>query len=57
MLLHGAALEAAVRATSEAVAAGWMRVPIAATFPLERAAGAHEALEAGATGKVVVTLV
>ncbi|WP_137180164.1 NADPH:quinone reductase [Roseomonas sp. AR75] len=56
MLLHGAALEAAVRDTSAAVAAGWMRVPIAATFPLDRAAEAHEALEAGAMGKVVVTL-
>jgi NADPH2:quinone reductase len=57
MLLHGAALEAAVRDTAEAVAAGWMRVPVAATFPLDRAAEAHETLEAGASGKVVVTLV
>jgi NADPH2:quinone reductase len=57
MLLHGAALEAAVTATAAAVAEGWMRLPIAARFPLERAAEAHEALEAGAPGKVVVTLV
>jgi NADPH2:quinone reductase len=57
MLLHGPALEAAVRDTAAAVAAGWMRVPIAATFPLDRAAESHEALEAGAMGKVVVTLV
>jgi NADPH:quinone reductase-like Zn-dependent oxidoreductase len=57
MLLHDAPLDEAVRATSAAVAAGWMRVPIAATFPLERAAEAHETLEAGASGKVVVTLV
>jgi NADPH2:quinone reductase len=56
MLLHGPALDAAVRDTSAAVAAGWMRVPLAATFPLDRAAEAHEAVEAGVAGKVVVTL-
>jgi NADPH2:quinone reductase len=54
MLLHGAALDAAVAATSAGLAAGWLRVPVAAVFPLERAAEAHEALEAGAAGKVVV---
>lgn len=54
MLLHGPALEAAVAATSAALAEGWMRLPVAARFPLHRAAEAHEALEAGAQGKVVV---
>jgi NADPH2:quinone reductase len=54
MLLAGAPLEAAVAATSAAVAAGWMRLPIARRVPLERTAEAHAALEAGAAGKVVV---
>ncbi len=54
MLLHGAALEAAVGATSAGLAARWLRLPVAATFPLGRAAEAHEALEGGAQGKVVV---
>jgi NADPH2:quinone reductase len=57
MLLHGPALDAAVRATSAALAEGWMRLPIAARFPLERTAEAHEALEGGVLGKVVVDLV
>lgn len=54
MLLHGAALEASVRDTSAAVAAGWMRLPIAARFPLDRCAEAHEAQEAGPAGKIIV---
>lgn len=54
MLLDGAACEAAVAATRAAVAEGWMRLPIAATFPLERTAEAHALAEAGANGKVVV---
>jgi NADPH:quinone reductase-like Zn-dependent oxidoreductase len=54
MLLDGAAREAAVAATRAAVAEGWMRLPIAATFPLERAAEAHALAESGADGKVVV---
>jgi NADPH2:quinone reductase len=54
--LHGDALEAAVASTSRAVAEGWMRLPIAARFPLERTAEAHEAQEAGPTGKVIVEL-
>ncbi len=57
MLLHGPALETAVHATSAALAEGWMRLPIAARFPLERTAEAHEALEGGVLGKVVVDLV
>jgi NADPH2:quinone reductase len=56
-LLHGPALEAAVAATSAAIEEGWIRPPIAARFPPERAAEAHEALEAGAAGKVVVEFV
>jgi len=56
MLIHGPALEDAVLATSRAVAEGWMRLPVAGVFPLDRAAEAHEALEAGASGKVVVQL-
>lgn len=56
MLLHGPALEAAIAATSAAVAEGWMRPRIAARLPLHRTAEAHEALEAGAAGKVVVEL-
>lgn len=54
MLLHGAALQAAVAATRAGIEAGWLRLPVAAAFPLARAAEAHEALEAGAPGKVVV---
>ena len=54
MLLAGPARSAAVAATREAVAEGWMRLPIAATFPLDRTADAHAALEAGADGKVLV---
>lgn len=54
MLLHGPALDAAVRDTSAALAAGWMRLPIAARFPLERCAEAHEAQEAGPAGKIIV---
>lgn len=57
MLLDGQALEAAVAGTSAAIAAGWMHLPIASRVPLECAAEAHEALEAGAIGKVVVELV
>lgn len=57
MLLDGPALDAAVAGTSAAIAAGWMRLPIATRVPLERAAEAHEALEAGAVGKAVVELV
>jgi hypothetical protein len=56
MLLDGAARDAAVAATRAAVAAGWMRLPVAATFPIERTAEAHALAEAGPPGKVVVTL-
>jgi NADPH:quinone reductase-like Zn-dependent oxidoreductase len=54
MLLHGAALKAAVESTSIAVAEGWMRLPLAGVFPFERTAEAHAAQEAGPAGKVVV---
>ena len=54
MLLHGAALEAAVAATSAAVASGAMRLPLAGVFAFEDAAEAHMAQEAGPVGKVVV---
>jgi NADPH:quinone reductase-like Zn-dependent oxidoreductase len=54
MLLDGAPLAAAVAATRKGVAAGWLRLPVALRVPLERAAEAHAALEAGAPGKVVV---
>ncbi|MGG5821446.1 NADPH:quinone reductase [Falsiroseomonas sp. HW251] len=54
MLIHGPALENAIAATTRAVTEGWMRLPVAATFPLDRTAEAHEALEAGASGKVIV---
>jgi NADPH:quinone reductase-like Zn-dependent oxidoreductase len=53
-LLHGAAMEAGVVATSAALEAGWMRLPVALVVPLERAAEAHEALEAGVFGKCLV---
>jgi NADPH2:quinone reductase len=56
MLLHGAALEAAVEATSRAAAEGWMRLPVAGVFPFARSADAHSAQEAGPTGKIVVEL-
>jgi NADPH:quinone reductase-like Zn-dependent oxidoreductase len=56
MLLAGAACDAAVAATCAAVAEGWMRLPIAATFPLDQAAQAHALAEGGANGKVVVTI-
>ncbi len=56
MLLAGAACDAAVAATRAAVAEGWMRLPVAATFPLDQAAQAHALAEAGAGGKVVVTI-
>lgn len=54
MLLDGPPLDAAIAATKAAVATGWMRIPVAETFPLARAAEAHAALEAGATGKIIV---
>lgn len=53
-MLQDQAREAGVAATLAATRAGWMKPPIAAVFPLERTAEAHEALEAGAQGKVVV---
>lgn len=52
--LQDQAREAGVAATAAATAEGWMNLPIAAVFPLARAAEAHEALEAGAQGKIVV---
>ena len=55
-LIHGPALEEAVLATSRAVAEGWMRLPVAGVYPLDGAAEAHEALEAGPAGKIVVQL-
>ncbi|HEV7264572.1 MAG TPA: NADPH:quinone reductase [Falsiroseomonas sp.] len=57
MLLDGAARDAAVEATCRAVAEGWMRLPVAGVFPLERTAEAHAAQEAGPAGKVVVEVV
>lgn len=55
-LLHGAAQAAAVAATREAVAAGWMRLPIAATFRFADTAAAHAAQEAKPAGKIIVTI-
>jgi NADPH:quinone reductase-like Zn-dependent oxidoreductase len=52
--LQGQAREAGVAATVAATREGWMNLPIAAIFPLDRTAEAHEALAAGAQGKVVV---
>jgi NADPH:quinone reductase len=52
--LQDKAREAGVAATVAATRQGWMNLPIAAVFPLERTAEAHEALEAGSQGKVVV---
>ena len=56
MLIHGPALETAILATSAALAEGWMRLPVAGVFPLDRAAEAHGAHEDGAAGKIVVQL-
>ena len=47
----------AARAVNEALVAGWVGMPIAARFPLEEIATAHEALEASRQrGRVIVTL-
>ena len=47
----------AARAINEALGAGWIGMPIAARFPLEEIATAHEALEASRQrGRVIVTL-
>ena len=47
----------AARAVTEALAAGWVGMPIAARFPLEEIATAHEAVEASRhRGRVLVTL-
>jgi NADPH2:quinone reductase len=47
----------AARAVNEALVAGWVGMPIAARFPLEEIATAHEALEASRQrGRVLVTL-
>lgn len=56
MLLRGAVLEAAVAAVGRGVAEGWFRPAIAAVLPLSRIAEAHELVEAGAPGKVVVAV-
>jgi len=56
MLLHGAVRDAAVAATRQGVAEGWLRPRLGRVVPLARLAEAHEAVEAGTGGKVVVTL-
>jgi NADPH2:quinone reductase len=50
------ALAAAVRDVSEAVAAGALTTLPLHRFPLERAAEAHDAVEAGAVGKVLIDI-
>ncbi|UFN49959.1 zinc-binding dehydrogenase [Roseomonas sp. OT10] len=56
MLLHGEAERAGVAAVREGVAAGWLRLPLGLAVPLERAAEAQAALEAGRPGKPVVVV-
>jgi len=50
------ALAAAVHDVSEAVAAGALTTLPVHRFPLERAADAHDAVEAGAVGKVLIDI-
>jgi NADPH2:quinone reductase len=56
MFLKGAVLEAGIAAVTRGVAEGWFAPAIAAVLPLERIAEAHELVEAGAPGKVVVAV-
>jgi hypothetical protein len=56
MLLKGAVLAAGIAAVTHGVAAGWFVPAIAAVLPIARIAEAHELVEAGAAGKVVVTV-
>jgi NADPH2:quinone reductase len=55
MLLEGPPLAAAIAATTQGLAEGWLRLPIARRVPLDRAAEAHECVESGG-GKAVVEL-
>lgn len=55
-LLPRAARRAAARDLSMWLAAGQLEVRVADRFPLSRTADAHRALEAGALGKVIVTI-
>lgn len=56
MHLVGAVLEAGIAAVTRGVAEGWFVPAIAAVLPLARIADAHELVEAGASGKVVVAV-
>lgn len=56
MHLHGPVLAAAIAGVTRGAAAGWLAPPIAATLPLDRIAEAHETVEAGTRGKVIVTV-
>lgn len=56
MHLTGKVLAAATEAISRAAAEGWLSPAIAAALPLDRIAEAHEMVEAGAPGKVVVVI-
>lgn len=51
-----AAVATAVTDVSAAVAAGALTAPPLHRFPLERIADAHDAVEAGAVGKVLVDI-
>jgi len=56
MFLRGAVLEAGIAATNRGLAEGWLAPAIAATLPLDHIAEAHELVEAGPGGKVVVVV-
>lgn len=56
MFLRGAVLEAGIAATNRGLAEGWLAPAIADTLPLDHIAEAHELVEAGAGGKVVVVV-
>ncbi|GAC1608583.1 MAG: NADPH:quinone reductase [Mycobacteriales bacterium] len=52
--LTDAELDAAARGVAEAVAAGALPAPPALRFPLEQVAAAHDAVQSGAHGKVLL---
>ncbi|WP_439577026.1 NADPH:quinone reductase [Elioraea sp.] len=56
MVLRGGLLATGIDATNRALAEGWLTPAIAAALPLDRIVEAHEFVEAGAGGKVVVVV-
>lgn len=54
--LTAAERRAALDELDAILAAGWLQTRIAARFPLEQVVAAHEAVEQGADGNVVIEM-